>query len=191
VREGVFQAPSAFLSSQSRGFIWTLVDADEDRDGVPETLIPTHTGHFIICSTSPAHSRCVHKTVKECIVVMNPWTRKEIFRAAPLRLNNPDFRHINDIFDELGPIPCLCIEYNQRDLSIYRIALAAALRSLTIGDLQKLVDGCIALSVDAISHKLCSVRRSNPTDLEFSYEVEALPITPSIGSRIAFQLRNA
>jgi hypothetical protein len=31
--------------------------------------------------------------------------------SAPLRLNNPDFRLINDVFDELGPIPRLCIDF--------------------------------------------------------------------------------
>jgi len=44
--------------------------------------------------------------------------------------------------------------------------------------------------MDAISHKLCLVRRLHPTDLQLSYAVEVSPITPSIGSRIAFRLRN-
>jgi hypothetical protein len=83
VEEGVFQAPSTFLSSQYRGFVWTLVDADEATDGVPEQLVPNHTGHFIIYATSPKRSRWtrVHKTVRERIVVMDLWTWKEILRA--------------------------------------------------------------------------------------------------------------
>ena len=83
VQEGVFQAPSDFLFNDYQGFVWTLADADEDRDGVPEDLIARNTGHFVIYASSPAQSRWrrVHKTVRERVIVMNPWTRKEIHLA--------------------------------------------------------------------------------------------------------------
>src|SRR5882762_11310416 len=83
VEEGVFQAPSTFLSSEYLGFVWTLVDADDAKSGVPERLIPSNTEHFIVYSMSPDSSRWtrVHKTVKEYVIVMNPWTLKEINRA--------------------------------------------------------------------------------------------------------------
>ena len=48
--EGVFRAPSEFLSRQFQGFVWTLVDADQDKGGVPESLVTRHTGHFILVS---------------------------------------------------------------------------------------------------------------------------------------------
>jgi hypothetical protein len=83
VEEGVFLAPPKFLPSLYRGFVWTLVDADESASGVPEQLVTRHTKHFVIYSSSPAQSRWarVHKTVRERIVVMNPWTRQEILAA--------------------------------------------------------------------------------------------------------------
>jgi hypothetical protein len=48
----------------------------------------------------------------------------------------------------------------------------------------------MTLNMDAISSKLCLVRRFYPTDLSLSYKAKVLPITTSIGSRIAFRLRN-
>jgi hypothetical protein len=46
------------------------------------------------------------------------------------------------------------------------------------------------LAMATISHKISLIQRLNPTDLDFSWEIEVLPITAIIGSRIAFQLRN-
>ncbi|KIM89676.1 hypothetical protein PILCRDRAFT_192655 [Piloderma croceum F 1598] len=160
VEEGVFQAPSTFLSSEYRGFVWTLVDADEAQNGVPERLVPSNTGHFVIYSTSPDCSRwsCVHKTIRERVIVMDPWTwKREIKRAAPLRLDEPDFDRINDIFYEFGPIPRLCIEYNKEELSRYKVKLTDALSDLTISKLTGLIEGGIGLSMNAVSHKLCLV----------------------------------
>src|ERR1700691_252801 len=89
--------------------------------------------------------------------------------SAPLRLDNPDFDHINNIFDELGPIPRLCIEYTKRDLSKYRTSLSMGLSALTIRTLNDLVGGARSLSMDAsgerslemhaMCHKICLVRR--------------------------------
>lgn len=30
--------------------------------------------------------------------------------SAPLRLKNPDFELINDVYDQLGPVPRICFE---------------------------------------------------------------------------------
>jgi len=114
-----------------------------------------------------------------------------VVASAPLRLDAPDFEHINDVFDEFGPIPRLCIDYDEVESAKYRTDLTDELAVLSIDSLEKLVQRGKGLRMDAISHKLCLIRRSNPTDLAHSFEVEVLPVTPSIGSRIAFQLRNA
>ena len=111
-----------------------------------------------------------------------------VVASAPLRLDDPDFEHINDIFDEFGPIPRLCIDYDEVESAKYR---TDELVVLSIDSLENLVQGGMGLCMDAISYKLCLIRRPNPTDLAHSLEVEVLPVTPSIGSRIAFQLRNA
>jgi hypothetical protein len=111
--------------------------------------------------------------------------------SAPLRLNDPDFIHINNIFDELGPIPRLCIDYNERELAQYRASLSTELSKLTITKLDDLAGAARSLEMDAISHKICLVRRLDPADLDKSFEIEVLPVTAIIGSRIAFQLRDA
>ena len=83
VKEGVFKAPSTFQSTEYSKFVWTLVDADEAKDGVPEMLVPDNTMNFVIYSTSPTQSRWarVYKTLRLYLMVMDPWTRKEILRA--------------------------------------------------------------------------------------------------------------
>jgi len=113
-------------------------------------------------------------------------------------VNNPDFDHINNVFDELGPIPRLCLDYSVEALSSYRRSLSKALSKLTIEKLEDLVgattclemdpNGAKNLAMDTIFHKICLIRRLNPADLDD--EVEVLPITAIVGSRIAFQLRN-
>ena len=103
--------------------------------------------------------------------------------SAPLRLDEPDFHHINKIFDELGPVPRLCIDYNERELlNLSHMELS----NLTIKSLQveHMVCAGRSLAIDAISHKICLVRRLTPTDLDLSFEIEVLPITAIIGSRI-------
>jgi len=113
-------------------------------------------------------------------------------------VNNPDFDHINNVFDELGPIPRLCLDYSVEALSSYRRSLSKALSKLTVEKLEDLVgaatclemdpNGAKNLAMDTIFHKICLIRRLNPADLDD--EVEVLPITAIVGSRIAFQLRN-
>ena len=114
-------------------------------------------------------------------------------------MDNPDFDHIDNIFDELGPIPRLCLDYGVDELSDYRDALSDALSMLTIKNLEDLVHAAKRLdmgasgprnsAMDSISHKICLIRRLNPAHL--GRKVEVLPITAIIGSRIASQLTNA
>ena len=106
--------------------------------------------------------------------------------SAPLRLDNPDFDHINNIFDKLGHIPRLCINYNEKDLWV-------SLYGVIKTHYQQIEDpvGMATRSLNAISHKIYLVRRLNPTDLDYSFKIEVLPVTAIIGSRIALQLRNA
>jgi len=81
--EGVYEAPPSSKPSYFEVFVWTLVDSDEARDGVPDTLVPHGTRHFVIYATSPLKERWsrLHKTVRSIRAIMNPWTRAEIFQA--------------------------------------------------------------------------------------------------------------
>ena len=81
VEEGAYKVPDEFQAFQA--FVWTLVDSDDSKDGVPEDLVTHNTRHFLIYCTSPSQERWrrLHKTVSEEIVIMNPWKSKEILRV--------------------------------------------------------------------------------------------------------------
>jgi hypothetical protein len=111
--------------------------------------------------------------------------------SASLRLPDPDFDNINKIFNELGPIPRLCIDYDEDELHAYRQDLKEVLDNLSIDNFQTAVTGAEGLKMDAISYKLCLIRRLEQSSIRFSNAVKVLPITPFVGSRIAIQLSNA
>jgi hypothetical protein len=60
-----------------------LVDSDEAKEGVPPNLVCHGTRHFVIYTASPRQERWsrLHKTVRDIRIIMNPWTRTEIFRV--------------------------------------------------------------------------------------------------------------
>ena len=111
--------------------------------------------------------------------------------SASLRLLNPDFDHINKTFNELGPIPRLCIDYDEDELHAYRQDLKEVLENLSIDNFQTAVTGVEGLNMNAISHKLCLIRRLDQFSIRFSNAVKVLPITPSVGSRIVIQFGKA
>jgi hypothetical protein len=82
VEEGVFKCPPEYRSTFFKIFIWTLVDSDENTRRVPPELVGHGTRLFVVFATSPNKTRWtrLHKTVRKCLFVMNPWTRKEILR---------------------------------------------------------------------------------------------------------------
>ncbi|KAK2462507.1 hypothetical protein APHAL10511_005477 [Amanita phalloides] len=74
VEEGVYKVPDEFKASHFQVFIWTLVDSDEAKDGVPNHLVTRHTRHSVIYCTSPSRDRWsrLHKTVHNTIVGPTP-----------------------------------------------------------------------------------------------------------------------
>jgi hypothetical protein len=83
VEEGVYDMGTDYLSAKYKTFIWTLVDSDESKE-VPENLMPLSTPFSVIYTTFPAKERWsrMHKTTSNAVVLMNPWSRSEIHRAA-------------------------------------------------------------------------------------------------------------
>jgi hypothetical protein len=84
VEEGVYESPPDFKLFWLKFITWTMVDSDESQAGIPTDLIPHDTTLFVIFVTSPARNRWsrMEKTVQPLVVVMNPWTRKEIYQAS-------------------------------------------------------------------------------------------------------------
>ena len=54
--------------------------------------------------------------------------------SAPPRLTNPDLDLINELFDELGPVPRLCMDFNEDQLEDYRKDLKQTLCDTSIDD---------------------------------------------------------
>ena len=83
VEEGVYQAPDNFRPSFFHKFVWTIVDSDDSKEGIPTGLVPHGTRLFMIYSTSPSKERWkrLHKTTSTIRIIMNTWTRTEISYA--------------------------------------------------------------------------------------------------------------
>ena len=84
VEEGVYYMGTDYNKADFNTFVWTLVDSDEAESGVPESLVPQSTLFSVIYTTYPAKRRWsrLHKTTSNIVIVMNPWSRSEIHRAA-------------------------------------------------------------------------------------------------------------
>jgi hypothetical protein len=80
VKEGVYRLPSDWEHTDFLCIMWTLVDSDQSRVSVPEILVPHGTQLFVIYITSLAEERWsrMDKTTNPTVVIMNPWSRKEI-----------------------------------------------------------------------------------------------------------------
>jgi hypothetical protein len=82
-QEGVYKAPEGYEPFHFKTFVWTLVDSHESKEDAPSSLVGPGTRHFVIYATSPRKERWshLHKTVRDITVIMNPWTRAEIFQV--------------------------------------------------------------------------------------------------------------
>jgi hypothetical protein len=83
VEEGVYVMAPIFYRAQYKMSVWTLIDSDHSKDGIPDQFIDQNMSFFVIYATSPARERWsrLHKFYTLEVVVMNPWTRGEIHRA--------------------------------------------------------------------------------------------------------------
>jgi hypothetical protein len=98
---------------------------------------------------------------------------------------------IDDIFDRLGPIPRLCLDYQHtpQQLIRYRWDLSRAIAGATPDKINDLFMDASCLNMDSTSHKICLISREKQDEVD-SDVVVAL-ITPSIQSRLANQFRNS
>ena len=83
VEEGVYESPERALHTVFKTLVWTFVDTDQAKEGVPPHLAEHRTKHFIIYTTSPTLSRWsrLAKTTQCAVCVMNPWNKTEISKA--------------------------------------------------------------------------------------------------------------
>ena len=108
------------------------------------------------------------------------------FSAQLSLLENITEMHVNEIFDLFGPIPRLCVDSSSKDLEGYKKEVNEALLAMTVDQIEKLVINTAALSMDAVSHKICLISRSERDDVQSSV---VTPITYSIQSRLSTHFR--
>jgi hypothetical protein len=98
----------------------------------------------------------------------------------------------NEIFDQLGPTPRLCIDY-QLDyvaMSQYEWDLCTAISKVTSNKLEWLFSTAVSgdLGIDTLSDKIALLSRESLDDV-YSQGV-VIPITPYIQSRLSNRFRN-
>lgn len=83
VEDGVYCMGTRFREAWYKSVVWTLIDSDLSRNGVPEEVAHRDMRFFVIYVTSPVNKRWsrMDKSFSVAVVVMNPWTRNEIHRA--------------------------------------------------------------------------------------------------------------
>jgi len=101
---------------------------------------------------------------------------------CPLPINFQVVR-INEVFNQLGPTPRLCIQLlsNVSELEEYEVALSKAVLNTTVGQVRRLFSKASELTMDTVSHQIWLVRHDHWDDVHSRAVVT--PITPSIQSR--------
>ncbi|KAI0256325.1 hypothetical protein BJV78DRAFT_1358290 [Lactifluus subvellereus] len=165
--DGVFLSPSDLSATEFRTFVWTLADSD---DNFPSHLAKQDTRHFIMYTTSPRQERWkpLEKTTHSAVLIMNPWTREEIFQAAPLHgLDATYHDRINKLYDDIGPTARICFDFlkNPYQLITHKSDYDGVISSLTVEQLRHLVLGGTELNLDATSHSIFLVKREDVKDL--------------------------
>ena len=98
---------------------------------------------------------------------------------------------VNLVFNELGPVPRLCIDYlcsrDQIELEQYRQDVQKAISKLTAGELERLVEDSGSLTMNAVSDKICLISRKDRENV-YSRAIVS-PITSSIKARLANHFR--
>jgi hypothetical protein len=96
--------------------------------------------------------------------------------------------HVNETFDLLGPVPRLCVDSSSEELEEYKNAVNKTLSGITAVQIETLIKDTYALSMDAVSHKICLLSRQQRDDVHSPAVVA--PITHSIQSRLSTRFRN-
>ncbi|KAF8501872.1 hypothetical protein BU17DRAFT_78406 [Hysterangium stoloniferum] len=186
VEEGAYELPDDwglrdFLPSSR---VWVFVDSESD-PGALARLTPVGTQLVVFFTTSPTEKRWrrLHKTTSSYLFIMNPWSIGEIKRAASLYDLLEE--EVLQKYDRLGPMPCLCIEYDVSQLETHETKLETVLANLTTTTLEELISESRTLEMNEMSHSLCLLSRQED---RFHKPVLA-PVSLYVKTRLANQFR--
>ncbi|KAH9083658.1 hypothetical protein EDB83DRAFT_2212994 [Lactarius deliciosus] len=203
VEEGVFVVPPDYPSADIKARIWTLVDADDCWNGIPDYLAPHETNHLIILCSSPPSARwqSLTRTTRCRVAIMNPWTRGEISRAAVVHGLTANDPRIDEMYYQYGPTPRICLDFVVDDalFIMHKAHFDTALYNLSLRKLSELASDRKNFGINDESHTLILMKRVPRNDLiraglniddgqEFSYG-RSEPITHMIKLKLRDQLR--
>ncbi|KAI9448465.1 hypothetical protein H4582DRAFT_2124471 [Lactarius indigo] len=147
VSEGVYELLSVYPSTVFKTHVWMLVNADEDKSGIPPHLAVQLAKHFIVFTTSLQQSRrktfMFELTILFCVLV-------------------PSFMGLHTMFNRFGParIYFKFLEASSPS-SFHERRLGTALGKLSSRNLRDSVVGTRDLSMDIGSHTILLMRRQN------------------------------
>ncbi|KAH9176577.1 hypothetical protein EDB89DRAFT_1846156 [Lactarius sanguifluus] len=202
VKEGVFEVPPDYHSTDLKTRVWTFIDADDSKDGIPDYLAPHETNHLIIsCSSQSARWKPLTRTTLCRVAIMNPWTRGEISKAAVIHGLTANDPRIDEMYYQYGPTPRLCLDFvgDNALFIVHKDHFDTALSNLSLKKLSEMASDRKNFGIDDESHTLILVKRVPRNDLiraglkiddgqEFSYGCSE-PITHMIKLKLRTQLR--
>ncbi|KAH9036897.1 hypothetical protein EDB84DRAFT_1416475, partial [Lactarius hengduanensis] len=203
VKEGVFEVPPDYHSTDLKTRVWLLIDADDSKDGIPDYLAPHETNHLIILCSSPPSARWkpLTRTTLCRVAIMNPWTRGEISQAAVIHGLTANDPRIDEMYNQYGPTPRICLDFVKHDalFIVHKAHFDTALYNLSLRKLSEMASDRKNFGINDESHTLILVKRVPRNDLiraglniddgqEFSYGLSE-PITHMIKLKLRTQLR--
>ncbi|KAF8344462.1 hypothetical protein F5887DRAFT_971369 [Amanita rubescens] len=160
--EGVFVVPATFPFREFNGPpVWTIIDSAQSPSGIPSTLTRFESGVFPIYITSPKPGRWSGITQSWTFhqVIMNPWTRAEIEYAIKFLFSNQKLHDVLVRYDSLGPTARFCFELTSDEVTGHNSDRDNAINETSPDLLKKFFSDSSRLSLDALSHKICLIRR--------------------------------
>ncbi|KAI0301474.1 hypothetical protein BC826DRAFT_1183413 [Russula brevipes] len=192
VKEGVFKMRLERLDSTVfYPFIWTFTDADDTSQGVLFSLAEKMSKLFIIYISPPEREQWknLRKTTSSLTVIMNPWTKDEIFQAARTQDIEPaEKQRIGELFDQYGGIPRICLDFlrNPDDLAELQDDSENALRDLTVWTLCDHISKAAYLSFSDVPYTIFMVKRTDPDNLG---TMTIVPTSPAIEMKLKSKIR--
>ncbi|KAF8891473.1 hypothetical protein CPB84DRAFT_1683318, partial [Gymnopilus junonius] len=149
-------------------FTWCFVDAFQ-ADSVPPAAAVQDNQVFPIYVTSPKEERWakLRQARTPELIVMNPWTRGELEKAAVLYPTRTS-EEISERFDNAGPSARFCLKYAPKTINqLYGHRNAVIFSKLDTPErfVAGFLDDKRRLRVGHLSEELCTIRRSDSTPL--------------------------
>jgi len=167
-------------------YTWCFVDST-DADALPTAIYHPIWKLFPIYVTSPKEKRWakLHQLRYPKLIIMNPWTRTELEKAAKLFPKRKS-EDISERFDNAGPSARHCLAFSSLEITEFyanrdtKVKWDTTQRTVAalLGDEEE------HLGIGEISHRLCVVRRSDSEPSSYTIE----PISAYVRHRLLSQL---